>query len=235
MIDRVRGMAGAVRAARIVIVTLLGPGIITLAIPYLLLCCGLVRLPAHLSALQYAGLVALAAGLLVACWCMAAFTLVGRGTPTSTDPPKVLVAHGLYRLERNPMYSGVLLIVFGEAACCESAALGRWLRTIRPVHTALDTENALMMLVATQVVLPERLFGFGLALLILSACAGTPTITSIQSPAPLAASETSIPTPTSTATTLPPTLTPTATTLADFAWCPLPDDPPQPDPGILRL
>lgn len=116
-------MAGAVRAARIVIVTLLGPGIITLAIPYLLLCCGLVRLPAHLSALQYAGLVALAAGLLVACWCMAAFTLVGRGTPTSTDPPKVLVAHGLYRLERNPMYSGVLLIVFGEAACCESAAL----------------------------------------------------------------------------------------------------------------
>lgn len=92
-----------------------------------------------------------------------------------------------------------------------------------------------MMLVATQVVLPERLFGFGLALLILSACAGTPTITSIQSPAPLAASETSIPTPTSTATTLPPTLTPTATTLADFAWCPLPDDPPQPDPGILRF
>ena len=35
--------------------------------------------------------------------------------PAPFDPPKKLVARGMYRYTRNPMYTGVLLILIGEA------------------------------------------------------------------------------------------------------------------------
>jgi protein-S-isoprenylcysteine O-methyltransferase Ste14 len=43
------------------------------------------------------------------------FALHGRGTPAPIAPPKKLVVEGLHRYVRNPMYIGVLLIVFGQA------------------------------------------------------------------------------------------------------------------------
>ena len=43
------------------------------------------------------------------------FTFAGKGTPAPIDPPKELVERGLYRFSRNPMYVGVLFILFGEA------------------------------------------------------------------------------------------------------------------------
>ena len=50
-----------------------------------------------------------AAGML---WCFWNFTFYGRGTPAPIDPPKELVAVGLYRFVRNPMYvSGILALL----------------------------------------------------------------------------------------------------------------------------
>jgi protein-S-isoprenylcysteine O-methyltransferase Ste14 len=48
-------------------------------------------------------------------WCAGAFTFIGKGTPAPIDAPRILVTQGAYRWMRNPMYVGVLLVVFGEA------------------------------------------------------------------------------------------------------------------------
>jgi protein-S-isoprenylcysteine O-methyltransferase Ste14 len=104
------------------IVTFFGPGIITIVIPWVILRSG-AALNVEIGAGHYLGMIVLVAGVGIACWCMWAFVALGHGTPTSTDPPKVLVARGLYRVVRNPMYCGVLLIVFGEALWFESAGL----------------------------------------------------------------------------------------------------------------
>jgi protein-S-isoprenylcysteine O-methyltransferase Ste14 len=47
-------------------------------------------------------------------WCFWDFLVKGRGTPAPIDPPKELVASGLYRFVRNPMYVAVLLMLFGH-------------------------------------------------------------------------------------------------------------------------
>ena len=47
-------------------------------------------------------------------WCFWNFTFKGHGTPNPLDPPKELVATGLYRHVRNPIYVGVLIIVIGH-------------------------------------------------------------------------------------------------------------------------
>ncbi len=105
---------------RNLLATLLGPVVLTAGIPYALLRAGLAPLPETVGLAQAAGVIVMAGGLAIACWCMAAFIFVGRGMPTSLDPPRQLVTHGLYRLTRNPMYGGVLLIVAGEALALES-------------------------------------------------------------------------------------------------------------------
>ncbi len=47
-------------------------------------------------------------------WCFWDFTFKGHGTPAPIDPPKELVAAGLYRYVRNPIYVGVLTIIIGH-------------------------------------------------------------------------------------------------------------------------
>lgn len=46
-------------------------------------------------------------------WCIWDFAHIGQGTPAPFDPPTHLVAHGLYRYTRNPMYEGVGIFLFG--------------------------------------------------------------------------------------------------------------------------
>jgi protein-S-isoprenylcysteine O-methyltransferase Ste14 len=43
------------------------------------------------------------------------FALTGLGTPAPVAPPVNLVVTGLYRHVRNPMYVGLLSIIFGQA------------------------------------------------------------------------------------------------------------------------
>ena len=56
-----------------------------------------------------------AIGSSIYAWCVFDFGSFGRGTPAPIDPPKKLVTRGLYRYSRNPMYVGVLTVVFGWA------------------------------------------------------------------------------------------------------------------------
>ncbi len=52
-----------------------------------------------------------------------AFLRIGKGTLAPWDPPKKLVVAGAYRFVRNPMISGVLMIVLGEALIFSSIEL----------------------------------------------------------------------------------------------------------------
>lgn len=56
-------------------------------------------------------------------WCFWNFTVNGRGTPAPVDPPKELVAVGLYRYVRNPMYVSGILALIGWALWSPSLPL----------------------------------------------------------------------------------------------------------------
>jgi protein-S-isoprenylcysteine O-methyltransferase Ste14 len=51
------------------------------------------------------------------------FAVTGLGTPAPIDPPKTLVVCGPYRLTRNPLYVGVVSVLFGEALMVRSLTL----------------------------------------------------------------------------------------------------------------
>ena len=104
------------------IFTVLVPGTVAGYIPYRLRGPG-----AHpAGALAWLGMVPVAAGLAVYLWCAWDFATFGRGTPLPLDAPERLVARGLYRFVRNPMYVGVLLLIFGQALVFASAAILRY-------------------------------------------------------------------------------------------------------------
>ena len=69
------------------------------------------------------GVAAAAAGLACLLDCFARFALEGRGTPGPVAQTEVLVASGLYRFVRNPMYLCVLVIVAGQALLFGQARL----------------------------------------------------------------------------------------------------------------
>jgi protein-S-isoprenylcysteine O-methyltransferase Ste14 len=60
-----------------------------------------------------AGLAVVAVGLGGLLWCVRDFYVVGKGTLAPWSPPRRLVAVGLYRFVRNPMYLAVLVLVTG--------------------------------------------------------------------------------------------------------------------------
>jgi protein-S-isoprenylcysteine O-methyltransferase Ste14 len=82
--------------------------------------------PSRWAADRLLGLVFLALGGAVFAWCVALFARVGRGTLAPWDPTRRLVAVGPYRYVRNPMITGVLAVLIGEALVWHSATLGGW-------------------------------------------------------------------------------------------------------------
>jgi protein-S-isoprenylcysteine O-methyltransferase Ste14 len=54
------------------------------------------------------------------------FAIVGLGTPAPIAPTKTLVATGLHRYVRNPMYISVLLVVAGESLWYDSWPVARY-------------------------------------------------------------------------------------------------------------
>ena len=64
---------------------------------------------------QVGGLCLLTVGGLLFVASLRRFVTDGRGTLAPWDPPRQLVVQGPYRYVRNPMISGVVLILFGEA------------------------------------------------------------------------------------------------------------------------
>jgi len=75
------------------------------------------------GALRGPGLALQIAGSAVLLWCVRDFAVRGRGTLAPVDPPRELVAGGLYRWVRNPMYVGVLTTIAGHALWFGSRAL----------------------------------------------------------------------------------------------------------------
>ena len=73
-----------------------------------------------------AGVAVFAAGFALFGWCLALFARVGRGTLAPWDPTRALVAVGPYRHVRNPMITGVVLMLVGEALFFRSGAIGTW-------------------------------------------------------------------------------------------------------------
>jgi protein-S-isoprenylcysteine O-methyltransferase Ste14/pimeloyl-ACP methyl ester carboxylesterase len=65
-------------------------------------------------------LVLLLPGIGMLVWCVREFAVRGRGTLAPWDPPRHLVASGLYRISRNPMYVAVSLILLGWAVAFRS-------------------------------------------------------------------------------------------------------------------
>jgi protein-S-isoprenylcysteine O-methyltransferase Ste14 len=67
------------------------------------------------------------AGLGLAVWTVRLFMKFGNGTPAPWAPPKKLVIRGPYRHVRNPMITGVLLMLLAEAMLFQSWPLALWM------------------------------------------------------------------------------------------------------------
>jgi protein-S-isoprenylcysteine O-methyltransferase Ste14 len=79
----------------------------------------------HLVA-QIAGLGLFLIGLSLFVSSLRRFARDGEGTLAPWDPPRRLVIHGPYRYVRNPMISGVLFVLFGEALILLSGPHVQW-------------------------------------------------------------------------------------------------------------
>jgi protein-S-isoprenylcysteine O-methyltransferase Ste14 len=108
------------------------PGIVTVVIPALI-----IRstddihpgwsLPASLNLVAIAaGISLIALGLWLMVKTISLFASVGKGTLAPWSPPRKLVVRGIYRHVRNPMISGVICILLGEATLAGSPSLLSW-------------------------------------------------------------------------------------------------------------
>jgi len=96
--------------------TLIVPGTVGVYLPLLLSRHRIVGSGASLAA----AVLLFAVGGAIYSWCVFDFATFGRGTPFPLDAPTKLVRRGLYRYTRNPMYVGVLCVIFGWASLFRS-------------------------------------------------------------------------------------------------------------------
>jgi protein-S-isoprenylcysteine O-methyltransferase Ste14 len=85
-------------------------------------------------AMQTAGLAVAAVGLALFVTSLHRFATEGRGTLAPWDPPRELVVRGPYRYVRNPMISGVLLVLVGEALVLRSRSHFLWACTFFAIN-----------------------------------------------------------------------------------------------------
>jgi protein-S-isoprenylcysteine O-methyltransferase Ste14 len=84
--------------------------------------------------LQLLGVGLLAVGLLLFVSSLRRFATEGEGTLAPWDPPRKLVVRGPYRYVRNPMISGVVCILFAEAALLRSVPHAQWALTFLVIN-----------------------------------------------------------------------------------------------------
>ena len=75
---------------------------------------------------MWVALAAVAAGLGLMGWTMSLFVRIGEGTHAPWEPTRNLVAVGPYRHLRNPMISGVIAVLLGEALLFGSLPVLGW-------------------------------------------------------------------------------------------------------------
>lgn len=101
---------------RNLVFTILQPGLVAGLVPYLLLKIeGKPYLPDVWGSWQMTGVAVMIGGFSLMMICILRFAIEGEGTLSPLDPTKNLVVGGSYRYSRNPMYVGVILLLFGEA------------------------------------------------------------------------------------------------------------------------
>jgi protein-S-isoprenylcysteine O-methyltransferase Ste14 len=77
-------------------------------------------------AIQILGLAVLGVGLVLFAASLRRFATEGEGTLAPWDPPQKLVVRGPYRFVRNPMISGVIIVLIGEALVLLSPPHAAW-------------------------------------------------------------------------------------------------------------
>jgi protein-S-isoprenylcysteine O-methyltransferase Ste14 len=119
---------------RSILSVLLLPFVVTVVVPYVVVTSRGARPP--WSVAPPLGAVALSVGVAVAAAGLALvvvtvrqFAVQGRGTLAPWDPPRRLVVTGVYRHVRNPMISGVVLVLLGEALALRSTGVLEWAAT----------------------------------------------------------------------------------------------------------
>lgn len=103
--------------------TLLQPGMVAGVIPMWLASKELPGVHPVLNLSFVLGALTFLIGLIILITCIISFARDGKGTLSPADPTTHLVAEGLYRYSRNPMYVGVMLILLGEAIAISSQTL----------------------------------------------------------------------------------------------------------------
>jgi protein-S-isoprenylcysteine O-methyltransferase Ste14 len=110
-------------AARQAAAVLLLPGVVTVGVPLMIVS------SSETTSTRpgvVVGVVLIGIGLALIVRTVALFAAVGGGTLAPWDPTSRLVVRGPYRRVRNPMISGVLFVLLGEAAAFGSVALLVW-------------------------------------------------------------------------------------------------------------
>jgi protein-S-isoprenylcysteine O-methyltransferase Ste14 len=128
------------RALRHALAICLLPGSVVVVVPLLIVRAtgsasvgwGLPGLLAALPVVVGVVLLAVGGGLVVST--IVLFVQVGRGTLAPWDPTTTLVVQGPYRHVRNPMISGVLFLLLGEAVVLGSWPLVAWFAAVAAVN-----------------------------------------------------------------------------------------------------
>jgi protein-S-isoprenylcysteine O-methyltransferase Ste14 len=106
------------------------PGVVAVVIPvWIARSYGLaLTTPATLGAAfwLWIGALFLAVGLTLFSASLYFFWSKGRGTLAPWDPPRCFIVEGPYRFVRNPMISGVIFVLCGEAAALQSTPHAVW-------------------------------------------------------------------------------------------------------------
>jgi protein-S-isoprenylcysteine O-methyltransferase Ste14 len=118
------------------------PGMVTIVIPGLILwpeetdSFGLWQsVPASRVVLPLIGVICLCLGLLLMVATIRLFVTVGEGTLAPWEATRRLVVQGVYRHVRNPMISGVMLVLLGESVLTASLPLFCWFLVFAVVNT----------------------------------------------------------------------------------------------------
>jgi protein-S-isoprenylcysteine O-methyltransferase Ste14 len=130
------------------------PGVVTLMIPGIILwrtgmdSWGLWQsVPATRVILPVVGVMCICLGLVLMITTIRLFVTVGKGTLAPWEPPQRLVVRGVYCHVRNPMMSGALFVLLGEAVLAASLPLSCWFAlagVVYAVYIPLSEEPGLV-------------------------------------------------------------------------------------------